>query len=305
MPPGLHDVQDFVHDHQVVELQRPSGIRAGFLAEVDDSASGLVHAGEQWAPGRYLVTRHSHPVWEFYLQMHGLSRWRAADQVLTLQPGNLFAVAPRVLHQMVDPPAANHHFYFAAIDLHGVLRRHRPLAPLWEESPPVIHRRQAHTVSGPFADLTRELTARLGLAGQGLELAVDRLILEVTRLLLPSAPVARQDIHPAVLRVKDLVDRDCAHRWTLRELATEVGLAPTYLAALFTTQIGMSPHRYLTERRVENARRLLECSDMPVTAIAIDVGFSSGQHFARVFRQVVGGTPRQHRRSAAQPRKRS
>jgi AraC-like DNA-binding protein len=301
----LHDVQDFVHDQQVVEIRRPSGIRAGFLAEVDDSASGLVHAGEQWAPGRYLVTRHSHPVWEFYLQMHGLSRWRAGDQDLALQPGNLFAVAPRVVHQMVDRPAANHHFYFAAVDLQSVLRRHQQLAPLWKEPPPVIHRQQAHTVSAPFADLTRELTARLGLASQGLKLAVDRLILEVTRLLLPSAPVPLQKIHPAVLRVKELVDQDCAHRWTLHELATDAGLAPTYLAALFTSQVGMSPHRYLTERRVENARRLLESSDMSVTAIAIDVGFSSGQHFARVFRQIVGTTPRQHRRSPGQPRKRA
>jgi transcriptional regulator GlxA family with amidase domain len=56
---------------------------------------------------------------------------------------------------------------------------------------------------------------------------------------------------------------------------------------------------------VENARRLLETSDMPVTAVAIDVGFSSGQHFARVFRQIVGTTPRQHRRSLGQPRKRA
>jgi AraC-like DNA-binding protein len=294
---GLHNVQDFGHDHQVVELRRPSGIRAGFLAEVDDSASGLVHAGEQWAPGRYLVTRHSHPVWEFYLQMHGLSRWRADDRDFSLQPGNLFAVAPQVAHQMVDRPAANHHFYFAAIDLQSVLQRQQPLARLWTRSPPVIHRRQGHTVSGPFADLTRELTTRLGLAGQGLTLAVDRLVLEVTRLLLPSVPVPRHNVHPAVMRVKDLVDRDCARRWTLRDLASDVGLAPTYLAALFTTQVGMSPHRYLTERRVENARRLLESSDMPVTAIAIDVGFSSGQHFARVFRQMVGATPRQHRRT--------
>lgn len=62
------------------ELGRPIGLRAGFHAAADDPVSGLLHAGEQWAPARFLIDRHSHPVWELYFQMHGVTRWTAAGR---------------------------------------------------------------------------------------------------------------------------------------------------------------------------------------------------------------------------------
>jgi AraC-like DNA-binding protein len=293
---GLSDVQDFGHNPQVIDVVRPEGLRAGFRAIVRGSGSGLEHAGEQWAPARMLIDRHTHPAWEFYLQMHGLSRWQAAGQVFSLQPGCLLAVAPGVVHHMAGRPAEHHHFYFAAVDLAVVRRRHRDLDAWWNDAPEVIHRGEAHAVAAPFAHLTRELTTRTELAETGLQLAVDQLVLEVTRLLAPRPPSPVHSVHPAVLRVRDLLDRDYARRWTLRELSEEAGLAATYLAALFTAEVGMSPHRYLTEQRIEHACRLLRHSTLPVTAIGIDIGFSSGQHFARTFRQITGRTPTAYRR---------
>ncbi|MFD0577199.1 helix-turn-helix transcriptional regulator [Dactylosporangium darangshiense] len=72
---------------------------------------------------------------------------------------------------------------------------------------------------------------------------------------------------------------------------------PGYLAALFVQEVGVSPHRYLTEHRIRLARHLLATGDLPVTAIGLAEGFGSGQHFARVFRRVTGESPSEHRRS--------
>jgi transcriptional regulator GlxA family with amidase domain len=100
------------------------------------------------------------------------------------------------------------------------------------------------------------------------------------------------------MAVQDLLDRDYARRWTLRELADRVGLAPTYLSGQFTADVSQPPHRYLLERRVDRARQLLETSELSITAIGIEVGFGSGQHLARVFRRLTGYTPREYRRRA-------
>ena len=108
---------------------------------------------------------------------------------------------------------------------------------------------------------------------------------------MTAPPPPRLALHPAVVLVQRLLDQRFDERWTLRRLADHVGLAPTYLAELFASQAGQPPHRYLNERRVERARQLLRSTDLSITAIALSLGFSSSQHFARVFRQRTATTP--------------
>jgi hypothetical protein len=57
---------------------RPRGLLAGFHAESPESdVPELRHAGEQWAPGTYRIPDHVHDVWEFYLQIDGVTLWNA------------------------------------------------------------------------------------------------------------------------------------------------------------------------------------------------------------------------------------
>jgi AraC-like DNA-binding protein len=161
----------------------------------------------------------------------------------------------------------------------------------------VVHR-EAGELAYAFAQLVRELTTRYEYADTGLALAVDHLVLAVARSMTPTA-VPQLAMHPAVRTVKRLLDQEFHERWTLRQLADRVGLAPSYLAELFVDQLGQPPHRYLNERRIDRARELLETSDVTITALAHSLGFSSSQHFARVFRQLAGSTPTGYRSSAA------
>lgn len=277
-------------------MHRPAGVRAGFHADLNDRRSGLTHAGEQWAAWQFMIPSHTHNVWELYLQMHGTSQWIANDQPFVLRPGHLFGVAPGIVHHMAAHPPGSHHFYYAGIEVATVVRRHPTLAKQWQRAPATIHRVDAEPLAAPFEQLMRELAVDLTHATTGLALAVDRVVLEASRCLGQSAAMPRMIAHPAVTRVKTLLDRHYERAWTTRELADQVGLAPTYLTGLFTSQVGMPPHTYLNERRIERAKQLLEMSGLPVTAVGIDVGFGSSQYFARVFRKITGYAPREYRR---------
>lgn len=274
-------------------MSRPVGLRAGFHADLQDPTSGLVHAGEQWAPEQFLIELHEHAAWEIYLQLHGITRWVAGTQTYTLRPGHLFAVPPGLRHHLTGR-FGNHHFYFAAIDLVAVGRRQPELPLDWPAA--VVHR-DAGDIAPAFAQLVGELTTRHEHPVAGLALAVDHLVLAVVRAMTPTA-AHRLALHPAVARVKRLLDQQFEQPWTLTRLADQVGLAPSYLAQLFVGQLGQPPHRYLNERRIDRARQLLETSDLTVTAMALSLGFSSSQHFARVFRQLTDTTPTAFRRAA-------
>ncbi|MEU8227620.1 AraC family transcriptional regulator [Kribbella sp. NPDC048915] len=265
-------------------LHRPSGLRAGFHADGFAPDSGLLHAGEQWVPEQFLIEPHEHPVWEIYLQQHGVTHWMAGGESYALHPGHLFAVPPGVRHHLASR-SGNHHFYFAAIDLDVVAKRQPDL-----RMPRAVLHREAGELAYAFGQLVRELTTRYEYAETGLVLAVDHLVLAVSRSLAPTA-VPQLAMHPAVRTVRRLLDQEFDRRWTLKELAERVALAPAYLAELFAAELGRPPHRYLNERRIDRARQLLETSDMTITALALSLGFSSSQHFARVFRQYTGRTP--------------
>nr|WP_238362631.1 AraC family transcriptional regulator [Actinopolymorpha pittospori] len=106
----------------------------------------------------------------------------------------------------------------------------------------------------------------------------------------------RVGLHPAVAHARRLLDADPALRLRLADLAGAVGLSPAYLAELFTAQLGTSPARYQRRLRLHRAEMLLAETDHSVTQIAVELGFSSAQHFATAFRAESGRTPREFRR---------
>jgi transcriptional regulator GlxA family with amidase domain len=73
------------------------------------------------------------------------------------------------------------------------------------------------------------------------------------------------------------------------------GLPERSFVRRFTKATGMSPLDYVHALRLEEAKHLLEATDLPVEAIAIDVGYEDTSFFGRLFRRKAGITPLQYR----------
>jgi AraC-like DNA-binding protein len=122
----------------------------------------------------------------------------------------------------------------------------------------------------------------------------------VRRTLVPrtthsaGATVGRQKI---VDRAKLVLASDPSRRWTLAEIATEVRVSPVYLTQLFQQVEGMPLYRYQSQLRLARALDLLAQYD-DLTALALDLGFSSHSHFSALFRQTYGRSPSEFRESA-------
>jgi len=78
-------------------------------------------------------------------------------------------------------------------------------------------------------------------------------------------------------------------------------MSPSTFARAFTSAVGVSPHRYLTARRIEIAKHLLERTHFSIAEIGLETGFSSQAHFTNQFREHGEPTPRQYRRSRSRP----
>lgn len=110
----------------------------------------------------------------------------------------------------------------------------------------------------------------------------------------PGATRARQRL---VDRAKLRLAGDLTRRWTLAEIAAEVGGSPVYLTQAFQQVEGMPLYRYHLRLRLARALDLIAgCED--VAALALDLGFSSHSHFSAAFRQAYGRTPSAFRQTA-------
>jgi AraC family transcriptional regulator len=98
-------------------------------------------------------------------------------------------------------------------------------------------------------------------------------------------------------RVKLVLASDPARRWTLAEIAAEVRGSPVYLTQVFQQVEGLPLYRYQLRLRLARALDLLAQYD-DLTALSLDLGFSSHSHFSAAFRQVYGRSPSEFRQLA-------
>lgn len=94
-----------------------------------------------------------------------------------------------------------------------------------------------------------------------------------------------------VERAIELLNEDLARRWTVALLAREVGASRPVFAREFQRMLGLSPMRYLTQRRMQVAAALLLGSDAAIVEVARRVGYESPFAFNRAFKRHHRTTP--------------
>jgi AraC family transcriptional regulator len=115
-------------------------------------------------------------------------------------------------------------------------------------------------------------------------------------------PQVQGGLAPWQLRlVTSYIQEHLNERIPIDTLAQLVHLSPYHFCRVFKQSLGMPPHRYQTNSRVERAKVLLANRAGSMTDIGLAVGFSSPNAFATAFRKVTGITPSHYRRSVAPP----
>jgi AraC family transcriptional regulator len=97
-------------------------------------------------------------------------------------------------------------------------------------------------------------------------------------------------------RVLDYIADNISEEITLENLAAIAGYSAFHFARKFTLAMGVSPGRYMSQRRLENAMAELTAGKLPLAEIALNAQFSSQASFTRAFHRVAGTTPKEYQR---------
>jgi AraC family transcriptional regulator len=215
---------------------------------------------------------------------------RVSFSVLHLDPGFLDRVAQSVFglepHQYCLTLAERRHDT-AITNIAGVLARE------------VIRGERG---SGLYAQSLASILA-VHLLREYAQCAGGRALRSCATLSLAGAGASLEAGHAGALQPRAVSDAlafihaNYARELPLTDLAQAARLSPFHLARLFKRSLGVSPHQYLIQVRVNNARWLLsaasgECS---LADLAAAVGFADQSHLTRHFKRMTGVTPRQYR----------
>jgi len=103
----------------------------------------------------------------------------------------------------------------------------------------------------------------------------------------------------AVAEVLDVIRRDPSAPLTVETLARVANMSHYHFLRTFEEVTGVTPHRFITALRMEQAKRLLLEQTLAVTAICFEVGYNSLGTFTRLFVEYVGTTPKRFRKFGA------
>jgi len=157
------------------------------------------------------------------------------------------------------------------------------------------------TISG----LGRLLLPALSHPDQANRLFVDHVLLAVGVHVAqtfggmqPMSRPARGGLAPwQERRAREILHASIKHGVTLKEVARECGLSVSYFSHAFRRTLGVAPHKWFTEQRVELSKEKLRDDGLSLSDVAAECGFSDQSRLTRAFRQTVGVSPGAWRRA--------
>jgi len=121
---------------------------------------------------------------------------------------------------------------------------------------------------------------------------------EIGESSAPTREGARGGLAPWQIRkVVNYVETHLERSFRNEDLAALVRLNPSHFGRAFRNSFGEPPHEYVIRRRVERAQGLMLSTNASLSDIALDCGLADQSHLTRLFRRIVGETPRAWRRA--------
>ncbi|MDM9383419.1 AraC family transcriptional regulator [Chlorogloeopsis sp. ULAP01] len=94
-------------------------------------------------------------------------------------------------------------------------------------------------------------------------------------------------------QVKEYINEHLEQDVKLSEIAAIAQMSQYHFLRLFKQGMGVTPHQYILQCRIDKAKYLLQHSELSIADIAVRVGFCDQSHLTRYFKRIVGVTPKQ------------
>ena len=118
------------------------------------------------------------------------------------------------------------------------------------------------------------------------------ILLQMLVLRLYESRGSKEYINPYVSALVRVIHEDCNIELNVEHYARKAGMSKESFYHLFRKSIGVPLHKYITQVRLKEARRLLKYSSESISQIAYSVGYDDPLYFSRIFKKYYGVSPK-------------
>jgi AraC-like DNA-binding protein/mannose-6-phosphate isomerase-like protein (cupin superfamily) len=229
-----------------------------------------------------------------YLESGEQTYW-LGSQRYDLRGGDVFVTLPHERHGSAQAPEGKGVLYWLLLRMPEGHRGLLSLRPA--ESRQVVQRLLAIPArSFPGGEGIGRLLRRVMAAFDRVDdplrrVNVRNLLLRLLLDVLEASHGTVRRVSPGIQAVEQLIAANVDQTLPVSRLARVAHLSESRFKARFKAEVGIPPADYALRQRIDRARHLLWQGDLSVTAVAMQLGFSSTQYFATVFKRYTGHTP--------------
>lgn len=252
------------------------------------------------APGA--LDEHSHPdAYEFCYLVSGSVDWWVEDSVQEVRPGEVYLTRPGERHGGIDAVMHPCELYWVQVNHVTASKFAEGSLTQWIERLSLRSFPGSRSLRERFDTLMAEHRSQAPLRVVAARAALHSLLVTIVRdhdAFRTALDERSAATSPEMRRAMHWLEKHAAEDFAIHELAAVAGLGASRFYERFLKEIGYTPAEYRSRIRVTQAKRLLRDGRRAITDIAFDLGFSSSQYFATVFKNHSGLTPREYQERA-------
>lgn len=258
--------------------------------------------------GFYFVSQHWHEELEWIYVEYGVLHLTIRGKMITLNPGEFCFINSGELHEIKSVGKSFHHAIvfnpnFLDFTLYDACQHNfiRPVTsgklifPTFPRAFSPDEQKSAAAHLQEIIKLYHSLPACALLSIKLHILHILELLFQTDSFLVNTVSSKEEYSLNKLKMVIEYIDKNYAEPISLQTLAEICFMSPNYFCHYFKQEIGKPPITFINEYRIQKACQMLSESELPVSQIALSVGFDNFSYFIRKFREYKGITPKKYR----------
>lgn len=237
---------------------------------------------------------HYHDNHELYYMVKGSTTYYIGDKIFHIQQGNFAFIPKGILHKTdYEDNAKNERILLNFSDLVFTNELQAIKEELCNCRVIYVEESQLPYLEGLLQNIETEYHRQDGYQSIMINLYITELLVQICRYKYDYKP-ALSGTDQTIYLISKYISTHFQEPISLKELSKEFAMSESHLSRKFKAHTGIGINEYITYVRITNGEKLLRETDLPITEVAEQCGYSDSNYFSTVFKRIKGVTPQKY-----------